>query len=352
MVTRRLPARRRRRHGALRSRRSTATSEATFRCPRPTPAGSRGRRGRTPSSSAATRRRARGRRLCRRARPGPRLAGTRPRAASPGRRTARALAAGFSATPHLVAVPPPPPRASRRPWTARTPASVPSPGRRTAQRGDGEHRAAGDGVLRCSTAAPAPDAAASPEVRRWSRTALGAGEATPSPSPTRAGSLRGRCTGRPRAVGRARSGSRSACWPGPSTTACSPGGRDQSCGSGGRAKADPVAEWSLQRLVDAAALIDDGPSGVGLVDLHRDVHPRHEVQPLQVVDQTLTGITWVTFWKVPDEFDCGNSENTPAAPPWISRTTPWNSSPGYASTVKSTRCPTVTGRCRFRPPVR
>ena len=27
-----------------------------------------------------------------------------------------------------------------------------------------------------------------------------------------------------------------------------------------------------------------------------------------------TGMTWVTFWKLPDVFDCGNSENTPAAP--------------------------------------
>ena len=36
----------------------------------------------------------------------------------------------------------------------------------------------------------------------------------------------------------------------------------------------------------------------------------------------LTGMTCVTFWKLPDVLDCGNSENTPAAPPWISDTVP------------------------------
>ena len=56
----------------------------------------------------------------------------------------------------------------------------------------------------------------------------------------------------------------------------------------------------------------------------------------------LCGALALGFWNVPDEFDCGNSENTPAAPPWISRTVPVNSASGYASTVKLTRCPTCT----------
>ena len=33
-----------------------------------------------------------------------------------------------------------------------------------------------------------------------------------------------------------------------------------------------------------------------------------------------TGMTWVTFWKFPEVLDCGNIENTPAAPVFTSDT--------------------------------
>ncbi len=45
--------------------------------------------------------------------------------------------------------------------------------------------------------------------------------------------------------------------------------------------------------------------------------PGSSVRPLASSMVTLTGMTWVTFWKLPPLLDCGNGENTPAAPFWI-----------------------------------
>ena len=62
-----------------------------------------------------------------------------------------------------------------------------------------------------------------------------------------------------------------------------------------------------------------------------------------------TGMTWVTFWKFPELFDCGSGENTPAAPPWISRTEPVNVRAGVGVDGEVDAAgPRAPRRCRSR----
>src|SRR5664279_4460305 len=56
----------------------------------------------------------------------------------------------------------------------------------------------------------------------------------------------------------------------------------------------------------------------------------------------LTGMTCVTFWKLPVVLDWPNRENTPAAPVLISTTRPVRGVPEKASTAMSTTWPTLT----------
>jgi len=70
--------------------------------------------------------------------------------------------------------------------------------------------------------------------------------------------------------------------------------------------------------------------------------PGLRVRPAVLVSAILTGMTWVTFWKLPVVLSWGKGLKVVAALSWISSTVPVTGLPGYESTSMSTSAPRCT----------